>query len=128
MERTTRETWAKRVERWNDSGLSGREYAAELGISSAALKWWKWKLSSTPASARTEPKGHQSSGSRSARKKTVPRLTFVEVKSAGADKPAPALTSTPIEIVLRSGVQLRVTVGFDAPTLERVLDVVERRS
>jgi hypothetical protein len=33
MERASRETWAKRVERWKDRGLTAKEYAAEVGIS-----------------------------------------------------------------------------------------------
>ena len=33
MDRTSRETWAKRVERWKDGGLRAKEYAAEVGIS-----------------------------------------------------------------------------------------------
>jgi hypothetical protein len=40
------ETWAKRVERWTDSGLTAKEYAAGLGIKAHSLTWWKWRLSS----------------------------------------------------------------------------------
>jgi hypothetical protein len=37
MDRESRETWAKRVERWRDSGLTAKEYAAELGINVRSL-------------------------------------------------------------------------------------------
>jgi hypothetical protein len=46
MDRTSREEWAKRVERWGDSGLTAKEYAAELGIKAHTRSWWKWRLSS----------------------------------------------------------------------------------
>jgi hypothetical protein len=36
MERTSRDTWAERVER-KDSGLTAKDYAAELGISARSL-------------------------------------------------------------------------------------------
>lgn len=44
MDRADQETWAKRVERWSDSGLSAGEFASELGIKSRSLRWWKWRL------------------------------------------------------------------------------------
>jgi hypothetical protein len=44
MARVSREVWAKRVERWKDSGLSAKEFAAELDVSPNTLTFWKWKL------------------------------------------------------------------------------------
>lgn len=44
MERATREVWAKRVKRWQDSGLTAKEFAAELDVSPNSLTFWKWKL------------------------------------------------------------------------------------
>lgn len=35
--RVEREEWAKRVERWRDSGLKAAEFAAELGINPRTL-------------------------------------------------------------------------------------------
>jgi hypothetical protein len=126
--RTTRATWEKRVERWRDSGLSAAEYSRELGISARSLKWWGWKLSADAQSVapKTEPRKVRKTQSPRRRAPATPGvtpLTFVEMAPA-----AVAPVATPIDIVLRTGVQLRVSVGFDAPTLERVLDVVERRS
>ena len=42
--RVEREEWAKRVERWRDSGLTTVEFAAELGISPKTLTYWAWTL------------------------------------------------------------------------------------
>jgi len=44
MELATREVWANRVERWQDSGLTAKEFAAELEVSPNSLTFWKWKL------------------------------------------------------------------------------------
>jgi DNA-binding CsgD family transcriptional regulator len=38
--RTARAEWAKRVERWKDSGLTAKEFAAELGINPRSLVFW----------------------------------------------------------------------------------------
>jgi hypothetical protein len=42
--RVGREEWAKRVQRWRDSGLTCAEFAAELGINPRTLTYWKWVL------------------------------------------------------------------------------------
>jgi len=114
MDQTKRETWTKRVDRWNDSGLTADEFASEVGISSKSLRWWKWRLGSESRAA-----GKTNAPPKRTRKKNSP-LTFVEL--------APQVVSAPIEIVLRSGIQVRVPTGFDVSTLERVLGVVERRA
>ena len=38
MERTTQETWAKRIERWKESGLTAGEFATEVGINIRSLR------------------------------------------------------------------------------------------
>jgi hypothetical protein len=53
MERASREIWAKCVERWKDSGLTAKEFAAELDVSASSLTFWKWKLG-RPASREPE--------------------------------------------------------------------------
>jgi hypothetical protein len=42
--RVARQDWAKRVERWRDTGLSCAEFAAELGVNTRTLTCWKWML------------------------------------------------------------------------------------
>jgi hypothetical protein len=36
--------WAKRVERWRDSGLTTAEFAAPVGINAKTLTYWAWTL------------------------------------------------------------------------------------
>ena len=114
-EKATRETWAKRVERWKDSGLSAREFASELGISEPSLKWWKWKLAAEVSGAA--PRERKRRRGVDAEKATV---TFVEVPRATSRRPS-------IEIVLPSRIRVRLCDEFDASVLERVLGVLEAR-
>lgn len=117
MERVTRETWAKRVERWKDSGLTAGEYAAETGIKAHSLSWWRWRLGTGSEKVVAERRPVRKS--RVVAAKPSPALTFVEVTA-----PRPA---EPFEVVLASGVRVRVPPSFDAATLIRLLDVLEQR-
>src|SRR5579862_6947684 len=97
MERADRETWAKRVERWKDSGLSAKDFATEIGVSPKALSWWKWQLGRKAA----EPKTPTRRPGRPRKAKTeISPLTFVEM--------APRMRSEALEIVWPSGVCVRV--------------------
>jgi transposase len=113
MERTSRETWAKRVERWRDSGLTAKEYAAEVGVKAQSLSWWKWHLSK--ARERVRPRARRSTG----RPPAASPLTFVEM--------ATAVVHESLEVVLPSSIRIRVPSSFDPSALGRLLDVLEHR-
>ncbi len=106
MERVTRETWAKRVERWSASELTAAEFARKLGVRASTLKWWKWRLGST---RRRE----------SSKSLAISPLTFVEMTSAARHEP--------IEIVLATGTRVAVPSDFDSSALARVLEVLGGR-
>jgi hypothetical protein len=113
MARADRTTWAKRVERWKDSGLSAREFGAEIGVSANALSWWKWELGRKKGQAQPAKR-------RARRKKTaVSPMTFVEM--------AAPVRSELLEVVFPSGIRLRVPGAFDAGMLARVVEVLEKR-
>lgn len=117
-----REVWAKRVERWKESGLTAKEFATELGISPRSLAWWKWRLRSTPKAAASATSAMTEKPRRRSRKSTaaVTPLTFVEMTSVVA--------AEPIEVVLTTGVRIRLPANFEATSFERLLGVLERRS
>jgi hypothetical protein len=117
MERVSREEWAKRVERWKDSGLTAAEYAAETGINAHSLSWWRWQLGSASKSA--SPAQRRARRPRVAATKTATPLTFVELT-------APPIAE-PLEVVLASSIRVRVPASFDAAALGRLLDVLEQR-
>jgi len=118
MDRASRETWAKRVERWKDSGLTAKEYAAELGINAQSLAWWKWRLSSAATAPRVHPRVQRRA--RKASPTPIAPLTFVEL-------PAAAAGADMLELVLPSSVRIRLPTGFDAQALGRLLDVLDAR-
>jgi transposase-like protein len=43
-ERASRDEGRRRVERWKDSGLTAKEFAAETGINAGTLQFWRYKL------------------------------------------------------------------------------------
>ena len=47
----TREAWAKRIEKWKDSGVTAKEFATEIGVSPRSLAWWRWRLASKSSNA-----------------------------------------------------------------------------
>lgn len=136
MGRDSRAVWAKRVERWQDSGLTSTEYAAEVGINPRTLAYWKWRLGADEARARS-------------RRRTSPAVgpaDFVEVVptaavAAMAAPPTAAATSAPepiaaapaapsadiepLEVVLHDGLRIRVPLRFDADSLRRVVTALE---
>src|ERR1700691_5787790 len=117
MDRESRETWAKRVERWRDSGLTAKEYAAAVGINAQSLAWWKWRLSSTAAAPKAALRPRREA--RRLAPPAAPPLTFVEMTAA--------VTAEPMEVVLPSSIRIRVPSAFDAAALSRLLEVLDAR-
>jgi transposase-like protein len=118
MSRASRDTWAKRVERWKDSGLPLREFAGEVGVNPSTLSYWKWRLSrEAPKSAAPRKAALKKAASLAVRP-----LSFVELT-----KQAPSRLVEPFEVELVSGERVRVPSGFDAEALARLLRVLERR-
>jgi hypothetical protein len=112
MTRTRREVWRQRVEEWKSSGLTAKEYAAKAGVDPGTLAHWKWQFGAE-ARARGAP---------------APSPAIVEVvaaSSVGWD--AAGSCREPIELVLASGMRIRLPPDFEAAALRRVLDTVEGR-
>jgi transposase-like protein len=109
MSRATRAEWVKRVERWQDSGLTAKEFAAELDVTASALTYWKLKL-----------RRERAVGAKEATATTSATTKFLQLVPTTVQ----ADTGAPLELVLRGGVVVRVPCDFDAPTLTRVLAVI----
>lgn len=118
--RATREEWAARVTKWKTSGASAAAFAREHGLNVRSLKWWAWRLSSSKARGPSTKRALARRGPTTVTKATIlSPLTFVEMTAP--------IDVEPLEVVLPSSVRIRVRPGFDAPTLGRVLDVLEAR-
>jgi transposase len=112
-ERTSRAEWQKRIERWNDSGLSAEQFAAELGINAGTLRHWKYFL------------GKQGRRSVSTRAPMVSASALIEVQPS--DGATAAVLPLPFELEFGAGRKLRIPSQFDAVALERLLAVLEHR-
>jgi hypothetical protein len=117
MAREKREVWEKRIARWRESGLTSKEFAAELGVNAATLMHWKYRLAA-------EARGLE--------QQTVALPTeavrFVEVKTPIPETERPRIIAqAAFEVVLASGAVVRVPAHFDESTLRRLLDVMAGR-
>ena len=133
MARASRAEWAKRVERWQQSGLTAKEFAAQTGLKQSTLSYWKWALRSTPS----EPP-RRASKKRASR---APAMTKSASKSGPRQGPAAeqlgsnsgafvevtagVAVSGSLELVLGGHLTVRVPVGFDEETLTRLMRAVE---
>lgn len=122
MSRASRAEWAKRVERWKDSGLSAKEYAAEIGVKPTTLSYWAWNLRS--GVARTGARGKGESTRRKGRRESV-AATGAAARFVELGPPQSVVAPPALDLILRSGVVVRLAAGFDEATLTRVVRAVE---
>jgi hypothetical protein len=127
MGRESREAWAKRVERWRDSGLTAKEFADEAGINARTLSYWKWRLGRDRRTDGERERGPAAGPRRRRAATTRPApVAFVEVVAPASETPpgpsAPA--AEPFEITWPSGVRVRVPARFDDAALERLVQAV----
>ena len=108
----SREERVRQVRAWQASGLSGRAFAAQSGISIATLSWWKRKLDAESVARKKQ--------------KRPARRAFVEVTPS---QPTSVRSSDEdrIEVEVR-GVKVRLLGNFNEGSLSRLLDVLEARS
>ena len=118
MAKATRAEWAKRVERWQDSGLTAKQFAAELDVSPSSLTFWKWKLRQT--ATREASRRSHTSGVSQVRADTPAK--FLQLVPASETS-----TESALDVVLSSGVVLRITKGFDESTFVRVVQLLGGR-
>jgi transposase len=115
MQRASREVWEKRVEAWLQSGLSYADFAAKEGISAGTLRWWKGRL--RKSNRQQQPQQRIQAGR--SRTAAVSPVTFVEMAALSRGEQ--------LEIVLPTGVRVRVPIDFDAVALGRLLVVLGER-
>jgi hypothetical protein len=119
--RVERKEWAKRVERWRDSGLKAAEFAAELGINPRTLTYWAWTL-------KREASGRKRVWPKKAQRPAVARKARLAGPKIGADAAFVEIAShapaAQFELEIR-GRRLHIRDGFDARQLRALLEVLE---
>lgn len=102
--------WRRMVRLWHGSGLSVRAFCARHELSEPTFYAWRRTVRQRDAVAR-------SSG---------PAFLPVQVTSEVKAPPTTAgEATTALELVLHGGRRLHVGVGFDGPTLQRLLALLE---
>jgi len=118
MARETRAAWARRVERWQRSGLTADRFARQEGVNARTLAFWKWRL---------KRDGAPGIATMRAARRAEKRVAFVEVVAPKPGVSPDETRSTAIEVVLPIGYRVRVAGGFERGTLVELLDVLEAR-
>lgn len=113
-----RAEWAKRVEALQQSGLTVREFAAQIGVDAHALMNWRWRLRDARAADRQ----------RREQREPAPRVSFVEIL---ASKPAAVdgeqAQAEPFEVYLGGDVRVRVPMHFDVASLRDLFSALGDR-
>ena len=112
----TDKKWARRVARWQSSGLTSTEFCAGREYTPGGLRYWAHRLRQHDA-ATARPEIAQ------------PALHLVRVERAPVSVDAPAVpaaatrSDSTLTIEL-GGARVAVPAGFDAATLRAVLDAL----
>ena len=95
--------WRRMVRQWRSSDLSARAFCAERGLSEASFYGWRRTIIQRDAGA----------------------LRFVPVHVVPEQQPLAPDKGGGLELVLPQGRRLRIEPNFDAPTLKRLLALLE---
>jgi len=119
--REGREIWAKRVARWRESGLTAKEFAAEIGVKPQRLSYGSWQLGAGGDQSERRPAATRQG-----------RAEWVEVvRGAGNHSPGASANhggaGGSFELILAGGRTLRVPADFDTEALGRLLAVLDAR-
>jgi len=108
--RTSRDEWRRRIERWQDSGLTAKEFAAETRLNDGTLQVWRYKLRKGDAT------GAQ-------RRTAAPRGPFLSSIVELATSP---IASAPhFEFELKNGRRVRVPATFESSALKALLEILD---
>jgi hypothetical protein len=120
--------WRRLLGQWRRSGLSGREFCAEQGLSEASFYAWRREIArrdqeaaATTAAATTA--AATTAAARPQQSQAAQLPAFVKVMVA-ADADASSAVSV-IEVVVREGRLLRVRPGFDADLFRQLVRLLE---
>ena len=123
MTRAPRVVWMERVARWRDSGQSAKEFAASQGLNVWTLRKWSDRLRRENSSSSTSLHGATAAQKPRSPKTGVGPLSFVEVVTS----PVGGHTlENGFEVVLPSGVIVRIPTRFEPEGLQRVLAAVQK--
>lgn len=106
-----RNEWRKRVQRWKDSGLTAKEFAAEVGINAGTLQFWRCKLKQDDAPPTRRTRRSPSAAILS---------SLVEVSATAAP-----VVDQRFEVELANGRRVRLGRDFDPASLRALITTLE---
>lgn len=117
------EYWRGQHEAWLRSGLTQVDFCEQRDLSLAAFRWWRWKL-------KSEDSGSTAPAAPLERNAT---MRLVPVRVVDSETPSPMPPSCPasinapscFEVLLKSGLCVRIPRDFDAESLSRLLRTLE---
>ena len=120
--------WRQVLADWSGSGLSKVAFCRERGLSPSAFHWWKGELVRRDAARRSCSSGPSRPKAEEA--KTTPAFVAVRVAEGGSGGSAvrereDGGLAGAVEVVLGNGRRVRVSSGFDAEVLARVVGALE---
>lgn len=98
--------WRRAMRQWRASGLTVRDFCVKRGLTEPSFYAWRRTLSERDAGA-------------------VPFVPVHVVADERAAVVTRADSGSGLELVARAGRVLRIGPGFDAPTLQRLLALLE---
>ena len=114
--------WRRTMADHARSGLSISAFCRREGLTPHTFRWWRQELGRRDRLGTTDGADQAPSPSTG----LALHSAFVPVQVV-PDAPGPVPERCPIEIVLPGGPTVRVTRGFDPPTLDAILSVLEAR-
>ena len=118
------QAWRERMRRYEQSGVTIREFCQQEDLSAAQFSWWRAELRRRAAKVVPARKSSKKTTRQSQAKKTAKRSKAVATDFFPV-KVEPSVPS-PVEIVLDHPPRVRVTRGFDGELLRNVLRVLEQ--
>lgn len=108
--------WLRRLERWQRSGLSVRDFCARHRLSEPSFYAWRRLLAERGLLAPADA----ASAAQPDTGPTTPLFVAATLADTGA-------TPRPLEILLPDGLAVRVAAGFDAATLRQLLALLREQ-
>ena len=113
--------WRQRLRRWLRSGLTGRDFCRREHLPEGSFYAWKREIAKRDREA--------------ARLQQPPAACLSAAATGSSARPEPTdfvpvrvVTSSVLEVVVRSGQIVRVAAGFDAAHLRAVVAALEAQS
>jgi transposase len=114
--------WRRMLRQWRGSGLTGRDFCGEHGLSEPSFYAWRRQIGRRDQE-RAAARARQPQTERTAEGAAEP--AFLKVKIGAGASALSAIEAPAIEVLVAPGRVLRVRSGFDAELLRQLVRLLE---